>query len=114
MGDIENWNAQYWAFSTDDGKMRDANYATEFMRKDGCTIVTEEWVKNHWGWIVWKLANTVCLWPEREGGRWTFEEALKQLKYRYARLSVLIGNIAQCTAAGMNARSTNTSTPQFD
>jgi hypothetical protein len=91
VGDIENWNAQYWAFSTDDGKMQDANYATEVMRKDGCTLVTAEWVKNHWGWIVWKLANTVCLWPEREGSRWTFEEVLKQLKYRYVRLSVMDG-----------------------
>jgi len=90
VGDIENWNAQYWAFSADDGKMQDANYATEVMRKDGCTLVTEEWLKNHWGWIVWKLANTVCLWPEREGGRWTFGEVLKQLKYRYVYLSVIL------------------------
>ncbi len=90
MGDIENWNAPYWAFGTDDGKMQDANYAIEVMRKDGCTLVTEEWVQNHWGWIVWKLANTVCLWPEREGSRWSFEEVLKQLKYRYVRLSVMV------------------------
>ena len=97
MGDIENWNAQYWAFSTDDSNMKDATYAAEVMRKDGCTLVTEGWVKNHWGWIVWKLANTVCVWPELEGGRWTFEEVLKQLKYRYVYLSVMLGySLKQC------------------
>ena len=94
MGDIENWNAPYWAFSTDDGKMQDANYATEVMRRDGCTLATEDWVKNHWGWIVWKLANTVCLWPEREGSRWAFEEVLKQLKYRCVHLAVMMGDRA--------------------
>ena len=38
MGDIDNWNAQYCAFNTDD--MKDATYAAELMRKDGCTLVT--------------------------------------------------------------------------
>ena len=40
MGDIDNWNAQYWAFNTDDSNMKDATYAAELMRKDGCTLVT--------------------------------------------------------------------------
>lgn len=90
VGDIEIWNAQYWAFSANEGRMQDATYATEAMRKAGCTLATEEWVKNHWGWIVWKLANTVCLWPELEGGRWTFEEVLRQLKYRYVDLLTVL------------------------
>ena len=49
VGDVENWNAPYRAFSIDDGKMQDSNYATEFLRKDGCTLVAKEWVKSHWG-----------------------------------------------------------------
>ena len=48
VGEIDNWNAQYWAFSTDDNNITDATYAAEVVRKDGCTLVTEGWVKNHW------------------------------------------------------------------
>ena len=97
MGGIENWNAQYWASSTGDSNMKDATFAAEVMHKDGCTLVTEGWVKNHWGWIMWKLANTVCVWPEREGGWWTFEEVLKELKYQYVYLSVMLGcGLKQC------------------
>ena len=40
MGDIDNRNARFWAFSTDDSNMKDATYAAEVMRKDGCTLVT--------------------------------------------------------------------------
>ena len=77
--------------SAPDGRMQDANYAAEVVRKDGCTLVTE-WVKNHWSWIVWKLTNTVYLWPGREGSQWAFDDVLKQLKYRYVRLAVTMND----------------------
>ena len=60
---------------------------------NGCTLVTEGWVMSRWGWIVWKLANTVCVRPAREGGRWTFEEVLN----RYVYLSVILSySLKQC------------------
>ena len=42
VGDIDNWNAQYWAFNTDDSNMKDAMYAAELMREDGCTLLGKE------------------------------------------------------------------------
>lgn len=53
------------------------------MKKAKCTLVDKAWVENHWGLIIWKLANTVCAWPSTQGERWSFQEVLKQLLYRY-------------------------------
>ena len=73
MGDIEIWNALYRGFNT----MTERCHAIDVMRKYGCMLVTEEWVENHWGWIVWELADTVYLWPGREEGRWMFEAVVE-------------------------------------
>lgn len=60
--------------------------ALDELRSLGCTLATKEWVENHWGMILWKLAGMVCLDPESEDDpdrkRWCWRELMKQLRYR--------------------------------
>ncbi|KAG5733003.1 Breast cancer type 2 susceptibility like protein [Termitomyces sp. T112] len=57
--------------------------------ESGCTLATQDWVNNHWGLILWKLAGMVGLDPERESStaqkRWCWNEVMRQLFYRYER-----------------------------
>ncbi|KAH9932032.1 uncharacterized protein BXZ73DRAFT_89984 [Epithele typhae] len=59
------------------------------LRERGCTLASPEWVKNHYGLILWKLAGMVCLEPEHEQDpstrRWCWSEVMRQLLYRYER-----------------------------
>ncbi|KAI0654510.1 hypothetical protein C8Q70DRAFT_523623 [Cubamyces menziesii] len=59
------------------------------LKERGCHLVTQEWVTNHYGLILWKLAGMVCLEPEREQDprtkRWCWPEVIRQLLYRYER-----------------------------
>ncbi len=56
------------------------------LRELGCTLATLEWVTNHYGLILWKLAGMVCLEPEHEHDpetkRWCWPEVIRQLLYR--------------------------------
>ncbi|KAM5535834.1 hypothetical protein V8D89_010452 [Ganoderma adspersum] len=59
------------------------------LKELGCTLATQQWVTNHYGLILWKLAGMVCLEPERERNsktkRWCWPEVMRQLRYRYER-----------------------------
>ncbi|KAI9057745.1 hypothetical protein FKP32DRAFT_1321754 [Trametes sanguinea] len=59
------------------------------LREHGCHLATQEWVANHYGLILWKLAGSVCMEPEREQDprtkRWCWPEVIRQLLYRYER-----------------------------
>ncbi|OSD03321.1 hypothetical protein PYCCODRAFT_1444654 [Trametes coccinea BRFM310] len=59
------------------------------LREHGCHLATQEWVANHYGLILWKLAGLVCMEPEREQDprtkRWCWPEVIRQLLYRYER-----------------------------
>ncbi|KAJ8593227.1 hypothetical protein M405DRAFT_786267 [Rhizopogon salebrosus TDB-379] len=63
--------------------------ALEELHTRGCSLVTEEWVTNHWQLILWKLAGMVALEPEAESNpnrkRWCWPEVIRQLLYRYER-----------------------------
>ncbi|XP_078603225.1 uncharacterized protein LOC144877195 [Branchiostoma floridae x Branchiostoma japonicum] len=50
------------------------------------SLVTPEWIHNHYRWIVWKLAAMETAFPIQFGGRClTPDQVLMQLKYRYDR-----------------------------
>lgn len=50
-------------------------------------LISEEWVYNHYRWIVWKQAAMERSFPETMGSLClTPEQVLLQLKYRYKRL----------------------------
>lgn len=84
VGDIDSWNATYWAFE-EDGVKQDVNTAFDALKKAGCSLLTKPWLENHWTQIVWKLANMAVLWPEAQSERWCYQEVLNQLLYRYER-----------------------------
>lgn len=60
---------------------------------------TSQWVNNHWGLILWKLAGLVALDPQRDGKKiesvddpenniyphWHWRTVVQQLEYRYDR-----------------------------
>jgi len=49
-------------------------------------LISEEWIANHFGWIVWKLAAMEVAFPQQFAGRClTPDWVLCQLKYRYDR-----------------------------
>ncbi|KAI0354580.1 hypothetical protein OH77DRAFT_1496552 [Trametes cingulata] len=59
------------------------------LKERGCHLATQEWVTNHYGLILWKLAGLVCMEPDRERDprtkRWCWPEIIRQLLYRYER-----------------------------
>ncbi|KAK7695063.1 hypothetical protein QCA50_002252 [Cerrena zonata] len=59
------------------------------LRKSGYSLVTREWIDNHWCLILWKLAGLAALEPQRERNpdtkRWCWDEIIRQLTYRYDR-----------------------------
>ncbi|KAI0828884.1 hypothetical protein BC628DRAFT_1408952 [Trametes gibbosa] len=59
------------------------------LKEHGCDLATQQWVTNHYGLILWKLAGLVCLEPQREQDaktkRWCWPEVIRQLLYRYER-----------------------------
>jgi hypothetical protein len=53
------------------------------------SMIPNGWTENHYGWIVWKLAKRLCLFPHyalTDGGDWwSREHVMNQLLYRYER-----------------------------
>jgi breast cancer 2 susceptibility protein len=66
-----------------------AEVAHRELLHQGCTLVTKEWVENHWCMILWKLAGLAALDPDSEQDpkkkRWCWAEVMKQLAYRYEK-----------------------------
>lgn len=56
------------------------------LKARGCRLATVQWVDNHYGLILWKLAGMVALEPDREANlvkqRWCWSEVVRQLLYR--------------------------------
>ncbi|KAG8818991.1 hypothetical protein FRC17_010635, partial [Serendipita sp. 399] len=68
VGDIETWNAKYWAFE-EDGRQLGVDAAFSEMKRRGCTLLEKAWLENHWSLVVWKLANIVAVWPSTQAER---------------------------------------------
>lgn len=72
------------------------NAALDELRDMGCTLVTKQWVENHWALVLWKLAGMACLDPKREADpgskRWCWDEVMRQLRYRYLFRYLIIQN----------------------
>lgn len=82
MSQITPETAIHYSFYSPSGPLG-PTAAIKKLRKAGCTLVTEDWVKNHWGLILWKQAAMLCLDPT-EARRWSWEETMNQLHYRCA------------------------------
>lgn len=86
-------NALYYHFSVDD-KMLGPEDAVIRLKTDGCHRLTQSWVDEHWILILWKLASLVRAKPSLCGGKWTYEEVIRQLKYRYVPTMRAVQKIA--------------------
>jgi breast cancer 2 susceptibility protein len=80
-------NALYYHFATAEASMKGPEDAYQQICKDGCSQATQIWVNNHWSLILWKLAGIVRAKPSLWKARWTFDEVVRQLKYRYIELA---------------------------
>lgn len=76
-------NALFYHFATAGTAMKGPEDAYQQILRDGCSQITQIWVNNHWALILWKLAAIVRSKPALWEVRWTFDEVLRQLKYRY-------------------------------
>lgn len=84
------------------------------LHRQGCNLATKEWVENHWGLILWKLAGLVMLDPEKEvannsNKRWCWDEVMRQLHYRYVFFisiqAIRLESEDQGTSVNLRARS---------
>uniref|UniRef100_V5GGE5 BRCA2 OB1 domain-containing protein n=2 Tax=Kalmanozyma brasiliensis (strain GHG001) TaxID=1365824 RepID=V5GGE5_KALBG len=76
--------AQY-AFESSDGTLLTQHVALEELLARGCSAAKLPWVQNHWTLILWKLAALVRLEPSSAPERWSWDELIRQLLYRYER-----------------------------
>ncbi|KAJ1953726.1 hypothetical protein EC988_002826, partial [Linderina pennispora] len=61
--------------------------ARQVLLARGCSpsVVTEEWVQNHFRWCVWSCASYARRLPSRLGEFWSVEGIINRLLYRYER-----------------------------
>ncbi|TIB11972.1 hypothetical protein E3P89_02451 [Wallemia ichthyophaga] len=73
-------SAQDFAFTSN----HTSTNAFQDMKNRGCTSINLRWVKNHWKFIITKLSAIIRSCPS-EMTRWSYQEVLGQLLYRYQR-----------------------------
>lgn len=77
---IDSKNGRYYMFDCG-GVAKGLTEAVAELRALGCSV-SEKWVENHWSLILWKLASLVKARPGLLSEKWTYEEGVRQLKYR--------------------------------
>lgn len=48
-------------------------------------LIPDGWIKNHYRWIIWKLASYERFFPVTLGGCFSIDNVIRQLKYRYLK-----------------------------
>lgn len=56
--------------------------ALEYLQRQGCSLATPDWVRNHWSLVLWKRASTICCKPEDLESMWTFEGICEGLRHQ--------------------------------
>lgn len=77
--------AARYAFEGPDSALLMQQQALEELHARGCSNADMPWVQNHWTLILWKLAAMVRLEPSSASNRWSWNELIRQLLYRYER-----------------------------
>ncbi|SPC64345.1 probable Rad51-associated protein Brh2 [Ustilago sp. UG-2017b] len=77
--------ASQYAFEAANGDLLMQQDAYDELHARACNIATLPWVSNHWTLILWKLAAIVRLDPGSASERWSWDELIRQLLYRYER-----------------------------
>lgn len=97
--EINSSNAAYYSFcdTTDRTRNLDHSIALVELTAAGCEGLTPAWVENHWALVLWKLACLVRSKPSFfQEEKFSWEEMLKQLKYRFVVLSSFLVLVARC------------------
>ncbi|CCO29828.1 Breast cancer type 2 susceptibility protein homolog AltName: Full=Fanconi anemia group D1 protein homolog [Rhizoctonia solani AG-1 IB] len=55
------------------------------LQDQGCTLADEDWAKNHWAQVIWKLSGLARSGAPDAKEKWKWEEAMRQMLYRYER-----------------------------
>jgi breast cancer 2 susceptibility protein len=76
-------NAGTYQFIAEDGSPLNRHHAFTVIQRDGCVLIDQKWVDNHWGQILWKIAGQVQAKPSLFDEKWNWGEVIAQLKYRY-------------------------------
>lgn len=79
---LSHSNALRYQFIGEDASVLGNRQAFERLTFEGCHLVTQRWVDNHWSLILWKLAGQVLAKPVLFDEKWNWYEVLCQLKYR--------------------------------
>ncbi|SPO40576.1 uncharacterized protein PSFLO_06058 [Pseudozyma flocculosa] len=77
--------ADRYAFDGPDGEPLGPHEALRTLLARGCPYADERWVRNHWRLILWKMASLTRHRPDEAGWRWSWDELIRQLLYRYER-----------------------------
>ncbi|TIA86186.1 hypothetical protein E3P99_03756 [Wallemia hederae] len=77
---MNSQSANFFSFSPEATSIQ----AFADLKSRGCTNINQRWVDNHWRFIVWKLASVIRSCPS-EMPRWSYDEVVRQLLYRYQR-----------------------------
>ena len=77
--------ASLYAFDGPAGVLLGPSQALETLQHRGCLQVDLAWVQNHWSLILWKMASLSRHCPNESSWRWTWDELISQLLYRYER-----------------------------
>jgi breast cancer 2 susceptibility protein len=75
-------NALQYQFIAENAVPLGSQNAFNVLRRDGCSLVTQKWVDNHYPLILWKLAGLIQAQPTLFDVRWNWGEVIEQLKYR--------------------------------
>ncbi|XP_021908727.1 protein BREAST CANCER SUSCEPTIBILITY 2 homolog B isoform X3 [Carica papaya] len=85
---VRSDNADKYEFTDDSGNSIGAEGFFHMLVHSGASTqhVSKEWVRNHYKWIVWKLACYDRCYPSKSTGKFlTLSNVLEELKYRYER-----------------------------
>ncbi|SPO26675.1 related to Brh2 - Rad51-associated protein Brh2 [Ustilago trichophora] len=77
--------AARYAFEAPNGGLLMQKHALDELLARGCSNAKLPWVQNHWTLILWKLAAMVRFEPSSARERWSWNEVIRQLLYRYER-----------------------------
>jgi hypothetical protein len=81
------------------------------LQDQGCTLADEDWAKNHWAQVIWKLSGLARSGAPDAKEKWKWEEAMRQMLYRYDHS--FFGLRLFIVTTDMNARLIAQSVPLF-
>lgn len=87
-------NALLYQFIADDATVLNHLHAFKILQMEGCRLVTQKWVSNHWPMILWKLAGQVQAKPALFDQKWNWGEVISQFKYRYVSSRIAFHAVA--------------------